>query len=99
MNNTVTDEGTAKFWKSPDSIKDAKAKLIDVLISTGVSERATDVHFEPEKNLVRVRYRIDGVLKQGPYIPKKLERAINSRISVLPRSVSPRTLRRPVRYS
>ena len=32
MNNTVTDEGTAKFWKSPDSIKDAKAKLIDVLI-------------------------------------------------------------------
>src|SRR4051812_18277658 len=37
-------------------------KLIDVLILTGVSERATDIHFEPEKNLVRVRYRIDGVL-------------------------------------
>src|SRR5258705_5383004 len=27
-------------------------KLIDLLISTGVSERATDIHFEPEKNLV-----------------------------------------------
>ena len=58
-------------------------KLIDVLILTGVSERATDIHFEPEKNLVRVRYRIDGVLKQGPYIPKKLERAINSRIKIM----------------
>jgi len=58
-------------------------KLIDLLILTGVSERATDIHFEPEKNLVRVRYRIDGVLKQGPYIPKKLERAINSRIKIM----------------
>jgi type IV pilus assembly protein PilB len=58
-------------------------KLIDLLIATGVSERATDVHFEPEKNLVRIRFRIDGVLKQGPYIPKKLERAINSRIKIM----------------
>jgi type IV pilus assembly protein PilB len=58
-------------------------KLIDLLILTGVSERATDIHFEPEKNLVRIRYRIDGVLKQGPYIPKKLERAINSRIKIM----------------
>jgi type IV pilus assembly protein PilB len=58
-------------------------KLIDILLSTGVSERATDIHFEPEKNLVRIRFRIDGVLKQGPYIPKKLERAINSRIKIM----------------
>ena len=58
-------------------------KLIDLLLLTGVSERATDIHFEPEKNLVRIRYRIDGVLKQGPYIPKKLERAINSRIKIM----------------
>lgn len=58
-------------------------KLIDLLLATGVSERATDIHFEPEKNLVRIRFRIDGVLKQGPYIPKKLERAINSRIKIM----------------
>src|SRR5207245_7871297 len=29
------------------------------------------------------RFRIDGVLKQGPYLPKKLERAINSRIKIM----------------
>ena len=58
-------------------------KLIDLIILTGVSGRATDIHFEPEKNLVRIRYRIDGVLEQGPYIPKKLERAINSRIKIM----------------
>ena len=58
-------------------------KLIDAIIIEGVRKRATDIHFEPEKNLMRVRYRVDGVLQQGPYIPKKLERAVNSRIKIM----------------
>ena len=58
-------------------------KLIDAIIVDGVRKRATDIHFEPEKNLMRIRYRVDGVLHQGPYIPKKLERAVNSRIKIM----------------
>jgi type IV pilus assembly protein PilB len=58
-------------------------KLIDSIIIDGVRDRATDIHFEPEKNLLRVRFRIDGVLHQGPYIPKKLEKAINSRLKIM----------------
>ena len=58
-------------------------KLIDTIILDGVRKRSTDIHFEPEKNLLRVRYRIDGVLHQGPYIPKKLERPLNSRIKIM----------------
>ena len=58
-------------------------KLIDMIILDAVSKRSTDIHFEPEKNLLRVRFRIDGVLHQGAYIPKKLERAVNSRIKIM----------------
>jgi type IV pilus assembly protein PilB len=58
-------------------------KLIDSLILAGIRDRATDVHFEPEKDLLRIRYRIDGVLHQGPYIPKKIEKAINSRLKIM----------------
>ena len=58
-------------------------KLIDSIIMTGVTSRATDIHFEPEKNLLRVRYRIDGVLHSGPFLPKALEKAINSRIKII----------------
>jgi type IV pilus assembly protein PilB len=58
-------------------------RLIDEIILDGVRRRATDIHFEPEKSLLRVRYRIDGVLHQGPYIPKKLERPVNSRIKIM----------------
>lgn len=58
-------------------------KLIDGIILTAVRDRATDIHFEPERDLLRVRFRIDGVLHQGPYIPKKIEKAINSRIKII----------------
>ena len=58
-------------------------KLIDIIIIDGVRKRATDIHFEPEKNMMRIRFRVDGVLHQGPYIPKKLERAVNSRIKIM----------------
>jgi type IV pilus assembly protein PilB len=58
-------------------------KLIDTIIINGVTSRATDIHFEPEKNLLRVRYRIDGVLHPGPFLPKALEKAINSRIKII----------------
>jgi type IV pilus assembly protein PilB len=58
-------------------------KLIDSLILAGIRDRATDIHFEPEKDLLRVRYRVDGVLHQGPYIPKKIEKAINSRLKIM----------------
>jgi type IV pilus assembly protein PilB len=58
-------------------------KLIDSIIMAAVTSRATDIHFEPEKNLLRVRYRIDGVLHSGPFLPKTLEKAINSRIKII----------------
>ncbi|WP_058615927.1 GspE/PulE family protein [Tepidimonas taiwanensis] len=39
-------------------------RLVDVLLSDAVHRRASDLHLEPEGAFVRVRYRIDGVLRQ-----------------------------------
>lgn len=38
-------------------------RLVDVLLADAVRRKASDVHFEPEPNAVRVRYRIDGVMR------------------------------------
>ena len=57
--------------------------LVDQIIMKGVAERATDVHIEPEEKLVRVRYRIDGVLHQGTTLPKELKNEICSRIKIM----------------
>ena len=58
-------------------------ELVDATVKQGVAEGATDVHIEPEESLLRVRYRIDGILHQGFVCPHQLQAAMISRIKVL----------------
>ncbi len=39
-------------------------RLVDALLSDAVRREASDIHFEPERGFLRIRYRIDGVLRQ-----------------------------------
>jgi len=58
-------------------------KLVDSLITRAIQEGATDVHVEPEERLIRNRFRVDGILRQGPDIPKELQGAVTARIKVM----------------
>jgi len=58
-------------------------KLINLLISGAVKERASDIHVEPFERDVRVRYRIDGVLYEKFEIPKSQQAAVTSRIKIM----------------
>jgi type IV pilus assembly protein PilB len=58
-------------------------KLVDLIIYQAVHDRASDIHIEPEQELVRIRFRIDGILHEVPSPPKDWEPAIISRIKVL----------------
>ena len=49
-------------------------KLINLIISGAVRERASDIHMEPFEHSVRVRYRIDGVLYEKFTIPRTQQR-------------------------
>ncbi|MGR3309877.1 MAG: GspE/PulE family protein [Candidatus Brocadiales bacterium] len=65
------------------SMKAPVVRLVDQLIAIGLKEDATDIHIEPEDKLLRVRYRIDGVLQSGPSLPKSLQSAITVRIKIM----------------
>ena len=58
-------------------------KLINLLISGAVKERASDIHIEPFEREVRVRYRIDGVLYEKLTVPKAQQAAVISRIKIM----------------
>lgn len=58
-------------------------KLMDLLITYAVMQDATDLHIEPDEKLIRTRYRIDGVLHQGPSLPKRLQSPIMVRIKIM----------------
>lgn len=58
-------------------------KLVDLIIKQGIDERASDIHVEPFKNKISLRYRIDGVLHEIPPPAKHLQLPIISRIKIL----------------
>jgi type IV pilus assembly protein PilB len=58
-------------------------KLANYIISKAYQKGASDIHIEPEDSKIRVRFRIDGVLKKEMTAPKSSHRALVSRIKII----------------
>lgn len=57
--------------------------LVNVMLLTAVRDGASDIHIEPEKKACRIRYRIDGVLRDLMRPPAGMHAAIASRVKVI----------------
>lgn len=57
--------------------------LINIALLTAVKDRASDIHIEPDKRGTRVRYRVDGVLRDLMKPPVGMHAAIVSRVKVI----------------
>jgi general secretion pathway protein E len=60
-------------------------RIVNRLISRAVESRASDIHIEPLEHNLRVRYRIDGVLREVETPPLQLRAAIISRVKIMAR--------------
>ncbi len=69
--------------KRGESDNSAIIRLVNHIFMKAVAEGATDIHIEPEENVVRMRFRIDGVLQQGAALPKVLQMPVVTRIKIM----------------
>ncbi len=74
----------------PEDEEDENAAIIrfvNEVIANAIEDRATDIHFEPHENLLRIRYRIDGQLVpiRVPDSLEHFEDAITSRLKIMAR--------------
>lgn len=60
-------------------------RIVDVALRYGVDAGASDVHMEPTRDQLRVRFRVDGKLKASLFLPKDILSAVVSRIKILAR--------------
>lgn len=58
-------------------------KLVNLLISQALNDRASDIHIEPGEHDLKVRFRIDGVLHEVMTPPKALQNGIASRLKIM----------------
>jgi type II secretory ATPase GspE/PulE/Tfp pilus assembly ATPase PilB-like protein len=57
--------------------------LVNLIISTALRERASDIHLVPFEDSLQLRYRVDGLLQEKPPPPKQLHAALVSRIKIM----------------
>jgi len=57
--------------------------LLETILAASLAQRASDIHFEPEENGVRMRFRLDGVLTDAFLFDEHAYRQLNSRIKLL----------------
>jgi len=58
-------------------------KLVYSVLAQAVGEGASDIHLEPEESELRIRFRIDGVLKEAAHVPKRMIGAVISRLKIM----------------
>ena len=58
-------------------------KLVDHVLSRGIQEEASDIHIEGQDREIRVRYRLDGVLRRVAGLPSESHEAVLSRLKIM----------------
>jgi type II secretory ATPase GspE/PulE/Tfp pilus assembly ATPase PilB-like protein len=83
----VTSRGTTRpGWPAQmgaPADEGSAAAVVDDIIRRGVDMSATDIHVEPLDDVIRVRYRVDGLLTEGPSFPKSAQSSLISRLKIL----------------
>jgi type IV pilus assembly protein PilB len=78
------DEALAEVSEMQAGAEDAPViKLVYSILAQAVGEGASDIHLEPEEGELRIRFRIDGVLKESAHVPKRMISAVISRLKIM----------------
>jgi type IV pilus assembly protein PilB len=74
----------AKEARVEDVSEDAPVvRLVNLMITQAIRDRASDIHIEPRKQGLKIRYRIDGVLHDTIQVPSHLQSAVITRVKIL----------------
>lgn len=79
----ITGDG-GELFKGIKFIEDAPVtKMVAVIIKHAISGNASDIHIEPTRDKLKVRFRVDGILYTSLVLPESVHEAIVSRIKIL----------------
>ncbi|MGE0200902.1 MAG: GspE/PulE family protein [Candidatus Melainabacteria bacterium] len=83
IENSIYAEGLTSELEAEMAADDAPVvQLVNSVLMDAIEKDASDVHIEPQKERLQVRFRIHGILREMHSIPKKMAGAVVSRIKV-----------------
>ncbi|MBQ7189117.1 MAG: type II/IV secretion system protein [Kiritimatiellae bacterium] len=75
--------GDSRPRATADTAAEDPVALVDHLLRTALLRHASDIHFDPEPDSLRVRFRVDGELEEIRRIPAAMQPSVTSRLKVL----------------
>jgi type IV pilus assembly protein PilB len=80
-------QASARVKESSEAAQDAQdapiIRLVELMLLRCIRQEATDLHIEPEQQLVRTRLRVDGILQLGNALPLSILPAVVARLKIL----------------
>lgn len=84
LNEAEAQEAAVTITGAVDMEDDSPVvRYVQQLIVEAFRMRASDIHIEPAKTELKVRYRIDGIMQEMPVPPKRAQKAIISRLKIM----------------
>lgn len=87
MRPEESDNIISEIQQTEDLLDDTSAapiiKLVNLMLSQAVKDRASDIHIEPFQTRLRIRYRVDGILYDMLTSPRHIQAALVSRIKIM----------------
>ncbi|MCW2610701.1 MAG: type secretion system protein [Cryptosporangiaceae bacterium] len=81
---STLDTASAEDVPADAGVDDAPiVKLVNAVLSDAARAGVSDVHIEPQRNELRIRYRVDGLLRDVMTVPKGATAAVTSRIKII----------------
>jgi len=68
---------------TPRVSKPLGQRLVDQIFATAIKHKATDIHLQPEERNMRVRLRVDGILREEIVVPKAIQSAVLARVKLM----------------
>lgn len=83
VNKLKVEEAAGSIAEAPLTDDAPVVSIVNSIISQAIKERASDIHIEPQEKSLRVRFRVDGVLREVVTFPRHTHAAIISRIKIM----------------
>ena len=87
MNEETPDKILSEIEETADLLAETSdapiIKLVNLLLSGAVKDRASDIHIEPYQNALKIRYRIDGILYDILNLPRRIQSPLVSRVKIM----------------
>ena len=80
---TLDESFFTTFDLNEDEQKVPIINLVNTIIQQAINDKASDIHIEPDEEVVRVRYRIDGILNELMKAPKTIQSELISRLKIM----------------